>query len=35
MLLELELPQLLTPDLPSNKSLLKNLDCNRLNYQIQ
>ncbi|WZZ15575.1 hypothetical protein YC2023_108664 [Brassica napus] len=34
-LLELELPRLLAPDLPSNGSLLRDLDCTHSNYQTQ
>ena len=33
MLLELELPRLLAPDLPSNGSSLRDLDCTHSNYQ--
>ncbi len=33
MLLELELPRLLAPDLPSNWYSLKGLDCTHSNYQ--
>src|SRR6185312_5047014 len=32
-LLELELPRLLAPDLPSNGSSLRDLDCTHSNYQ--
>ncbi|KAL2319192.1 hypothetical protein Fmac_033068 [Flemingia macrophylla] len=35
MLLELELPPLLAPDLPSNGSSLRDLDCTHSNYQTQ
>jgi hypothetical protein len=34
-LLELELPHLLAPDLPSNGSSLRDLDCTYSNYQTQ
>ncbi|WZY70827.1 hypothetical protein YC2023_003067 [Brassica napus] len=34
-LLELELPRLLAPDLPSNGSSLRDLDCTHSNYQTQ
>ena len=34
MLVELELPRLLAPDLPSTRSSLKNLKCTHSNYRI-
>ena len=33
MLLELELPRLLAPDLPSNRSSLRDLNCTHSNYK--
>src|ERR1700761_8917305 len=35
MLLELELPRLLAPDLPSNCSSLRDLNCTHSNYKTQ